>query len=180
MASSIKSLRKEALEIFQTGIDAADPYQAVKNCLTVAENHFEIALDLNDNTKKRQGRWSKIHVIAIGKAACRMAQAAKEVIPAHRVAGNIIAITNYDNVADLKNIEILGAGHPVPDSAGQQAAKRIVEQLKNTKADELVLILISGGGSALLPYPAAGISLKDKQTTTDLLLASGANINQIN
>lgn len=180
MSSSIKSLRKDALSIFQKGIDAADPYQAVKNCLTVAENHFEITLDLNDRTKKRQGRWSKIHIISFGKAACRMAQAAKELIPAHRIAGRIIAVTNYENTVDLKNIEVLGANHPVPDVAGQQAAQRITEQLSNTTADELVLVLISGGGSAILPYPAAGLTLEDKQATTDLLLASGANINQIN
>ena len=56
MGSSTHSLRKYALGIFQAGIDAADPYQEVKNCLTVAENHFEIDLDLNDDTKKRTGK----------------------------------------------------------------------------------------------------------------------------
>ncbi|MCK4842109.1 MAG: DUF4147 domain-containing protein [Methylococcales bacterium] len=179
-ATTISTLRKDALSIFQQGIDAADPYQAVKNCLTVAGNHIEIALDINDGTKKRSGSWSKVHIIAFGKAACRMAQAATDIIPAQRIAGKAIAISNYDNVIDLKNVEVVGAGHPAPDSAGHKAAKGIVEQLKNTQNDELVLMLISGGGSALLPYPATGISLEDKQKTTDLLLASGANIKQIN
>ena len=180
MGSSTHSLRKYALGIFQAGIDAADPYQAVKNCLTVAENHFEIALDLNDDTKKRTGRWSKIHLIAFGKAACNMMEAATSVIPKHRLASKPLAITNYENQRSLKNIKVIGAGHPLPDSAGQKAAQLIVEKLKQTEADDLVLILVSGGGSALIPYPATGITLEDKIATTDLLLASGTNINQIN
>ena len=180
MGTSIQSLRKNALRIFQAGIDAANPYQAVKNCLTVADNHFEIALDLNDATKKRTGRWSKIHLIAFGKAACNMMEAAEAVIPKHRLASKPLAITNYENQRSLKNIEVIGAGHPLPDNSGLKAAQLIVKHLKNTEPDELVLILISGGGSALIPYPAAGITLEDKTATTDLLLASGASINQIN
>ena len=180
MGTSIQSLRKNALRIFQAGIDAANPYQAVKNCLTVADNHFEIALDLNDATKKRTGRWSKIHLIAFGKAACNMMEAAEAVIPKHRLASKPLAITNYENQRPLKNIEVIGAGHPLPDNSGLKAAQLIVKHLKNTEPDELVLILISGGGSALIPYPAAGITLEDKTATTDLLLASGASINQIN
>ncbi|MCK5189962.1 MAG: glycerate kinase [Methylococcales bacterium] len=180
MGTSTHSLRKNALRIFQAGIDAANPYQAVKNCLTIAENHIEIALDLDDTTKKRCGRWSKIHVIAFGKAACSMAKAAEELIPDHRLAYKPIAITNYENETVLNNIKVMVAGHPLPDGAGQKAAEFIAEKIKNAEKDELVLLLISGGGSALIPYPASGITLEDKQTTTDLLLASGANINQIN
>ena len=180
MGTSTRSLRKNTLRIFQAGIDAANPYQAVKNCLTVADNHFEIALDLNDATKKRTGRWSKIHLIAFGKAACNMIEAAEEVIPKHRLASKPLAITNYENQRSLKNVEVIGAGHPLPDSSGQKAAQLIVEKLKHTEADDLVLILVSGGGSALIPYPVTGITLEDKIATTDLLLASGASINQIN
>lgn len=180
MKSSIQQLRKNALKLFQIGIDAADSYQAVKNCLAVFENHFEFALDLNDRSKKRCGRWDRVHIIAFGKAACRMAKAAEEVIPNHRLAGMPIAITNYENKIALKNIEVIGASHPIPDKAGQKAAEYIAEILKKTQPEELVLILLSGGGSALIPYPAAGITLEDKQLTTDLLLASGADIQQIN
>lgn len=180
MSKSTQSLRKNALGIFQAGIEAANPYQAVKNCLTVAENHFEIALDLNDVTKIRKGRWSKIHLFAFGKAACNMMEAAQVIIPKHRLAGTPLVITNYENQRPLKDIEVIGAGHPLPDSSGQKAAQLIVEQLKQTEADDLVLILVSGGGSALVPYPATGITLEDKIVTTDLLLTSGATINQIN
>mgnify|MGYP000264600392 CR=1 FL=1 len=173
-------LRKDALSIFQQGIDAADPYQAVKNCLTLSDNTIEIALDLNDPTQKRMGQWSKVYIIAFGKAACRMAQAAVDIIPAQLITEKPIVITNIENVQLLKNIDVLGTGHPIPDTAGIDAAQRVTDQLKRTKTGELVLTLISGGGSALLPYPVTEISLNDKQQTTDLLLASGAAIEQIN
>jgi len=180
MTVAIHSLRKDALSIFQHGIDAADPYQALKKCLTVTDEQIEIALDINDNSKKRRGHWPKVHVIAFGKAACRMSQAVAEIIPSNRIAEKIIAITSIENVIDVKNTTVLGTGHPIPDAAGIGAARQVVNQLKNTKKGELVLVLISGGGSALLPSPSSGISLADKQKTTDLLLTSGADINQIN
>jgi len=180
MNSSFESLRQDALTIFQAGITAADPYQAVKEHLTFNANKLEIALDSNDPTKKRVGHWKNIHIIAFGKAACKMAKAATEIIPAQYWANAPLAITNYGNAAHLENIEVIAASHPLPDSAGLKAAQRIAEQLKESKADELVLVLISGGGSALIPYPAKGLTLQDKQASTDLLLASGASINQIN
>ncbi len=180
MHSSINSLRKDALALFQIGIDVADPYLATKNCLTADENHFEIKLDLDNPAKIRCGRWSKIHLIAFGKAACKMIKAAAEIIPAHRLASKPLAITNYENVIALKNIEVIGANHPIPDESGQNAAKLITEKLSHTAEDDLVLILVSGGGSALIPYPASGITLADKQATSQLLLASGATIQQIN
>jgi len=180
MNTSFESLRQDAFTIFQAGIAAADPYQAVKNCLTMSENNIEIVLDSNDSLKKRHGNWSKVHVIAFGKAACSMTKAVEEIIPQQLLASTPLAITNYENKIAIENTEVIGAGHPLPDLAGQQAAERIVEQLKTTKEDDLVLALVSGGGSALIPLPAAGITLKDKQETTDLLLASGATIKQIN
>jgi hydroxypyruvate reductase len=156
-------LRQHALHIFQAGVAAADPYQAVKRCL-----------DFDDFPSE------KIHLIAFGKAACAMAQAAVELIPAQRLAGRGIVVTNYENVRAVDNVEVIGAGHPLPNSDGFQAAQKIAQRVSQAQANELVLVLISGGGSALLPYPVAGISLDEKITTTDLLLACGATINEIN
>jgi hydroxypyruvate reductase len=180
MQRSTQSLRKDALALFQIGIDAADSYLATKKCLNVADNHFEISLDGNNPTKKRTGRWSRIHLIAFGKAACQMIRAAEEVIPSHRLASKPLAVTNHENVMALDNIEVIACNHPIPDQAGYNAAKLIAEKLSHSEEDDLVLLLISGGGSALIPYPAAGISLHDKQATTQLLLASNATIHQIN
>ena len=174
------SSRKDALSIFKAGVNAADPYQAVKSCLFTDGQQLEFLLDLNDKTQKRTGNWSKVHLIAFGKAACAMAKAAQEIIPAHLLATGSIAVTNYENVTTLDAIEVIGAAHPLPDEAGLNAALKCAERISCAQANELVLVLVSGGGSALIPYPADAISLAEKIATTDLLLASGATINQIN
>jgi glycerate-2-kinase len=174
------SSRKDTLSIFQAGIVAADPYHAVKSCLFTDGQQLEFLLDLNDKAKKRIGNWSKVHLIAFGKAACAMTKAAQEIIPAHLLAGNGIAVTNYENVTTIDNIEVIGASHPLPDEAGLKAAKKCAKLISQAKQNELVIVLVSGGGSALIPYPVDPISLQEKIATTDLLLASGATINQIN
>jgi len=109
-----------------------------------------------------------------------MAQAASEIIPAGMLAGRGIAVTNYENVTRVDNVDVIGASHPLPDAAGLNAAKIIAERVRNAQQNELVLVLVSGGGSALIPYPADQITLQEKIATTDLLLASGATINQVN
>ncbi|MCF6204023.1 MAG: glycerate kinase [Methylococcaceae bacterium] len=180
MSSSIQLLRHHALQLFQTGIDAADPYLAVQKYLIVEEGGLTNTLGLDDEGEQRKASWSKICLVAFGKAACSMAKAAVEIIPKHYLVGKPIVVTNYENVIPIKYCEVIGAGHPYPDFSGQKAAQSIVERLKKSQADELVLVLISGGGSALVPYPVDSISLGDKIITNNLLLASGANIQQIN
>jgi hydroxypyruvate reductase len=162
--ADLAMLRQDALSIFKAGIAAADPYQAVKRYLT----------------PKLLGNHTKVHLIAFGKAACAMAQAAQEVIPAGMLAGRGIAVTNYENVTSVDNVDVIGASHPLPDAAGLNAAQAIADRVRNARQNELVLVLVSGGGSALIPYPAGQITLQEKIATTDLLLASGATINQIN
>jgi len=162
--ADLVSIRQDAFNIFQAGIAAADPYQAVKRHLV----------------PKLFGSCSKVHLIAFGKAACAMAQAASEIIPAGMLAGRGIAVTNYENVTRVDNVDVIGASHPLPDAAGLNAAKIIAERVRNAQQNELVLVLVSGGGSALIPYPADQITLQEKIATTDLLLASGATINQVN
>ncbi len=176
----IDQLRQDALQIFQAGIDAANPYLAVKRVINIAEHHLELSLDLHDSSKIRSGRWSKIHLIAFGKAACSMAKAAQEIIPHALLADNSIIVTNYENRIELKSFIVIGAGHPLPDAAGLHAASLIAEQLKKAEQGELVLVLISGGGSALLPSPTPPINLAEKIATTNLLLACGATIQEIN
>lgn len=178
--SACRDLRRDALRIFQAGIDAADPYQAVKRCLSVNNNHLSISLNLNDKTQNRCSQWQKIYLIAIGKAACAMARAAQKQIPKHLLANTGIAVTNYENVTSVEHFDVIGAAHPLPDASGLKASWLIAERVSQAKQGELVLVLISGGGSALIPYPLTGISLADKIATTDLLLACGATINQIN
>jgi hydroxypyruvate reductase len=108
-----------------------------------------------------------------------MARAAVEMIPSAQLV-SALAVTNYENVVAVDKVEVLGAGHPLPNVDGFHAAQKIAHIVQQATADETVLVLISGGGSALLPYPVDSISLEEKTATTDLLLASGVTINEIN
>jgi hydroxypyruvate reductase len=172
--------RRDILAIFADGVAAADPYRAVKNALGIQEGRLHIGLDFNDPSKQRIGIWPRIHLLAFGKAACNMAAAALEIIPSRYLAGKGIVVTTYENITAVNNMLVLGAGHPLPDAKGLQAANIIAKQAQSAKAGELLLTLVSGGGSALLPAPVSAISLEEKIAVTHLLLACGADIQQIN
>jgi len=116
-------------------------------------------------------------VIGAGKASAAMAAA----VEAHRpgpLSG--LVVTRYGHGAECRRIEVVEAGHPVPDQAGLEAAQRMLAMVQGLSADDLVLVLISGGGSSLLALAAPGITLEDKQAVTRALLKSGAPISDIN
>lgn len=116
-------------------------------------------------------------VVGAGKGAAAMAEA----VEAHwqgPLSG--LVITRYGHGANCRTIEVVEAGHPVPDLAGQEAAARILSLVKGLKEDDLVLCLISGGGSSLMAVPAEGLTLAAKQEVTRALLKSGAPISGIN
>ncbi|MBM3749433.1 MAG: glycerate kinase [Acidobacteria bacterium] len=118
-------------------------------------------------------------VIGAGKAAAAMAAAVEAHWPADKpLSGRVV--TRYDHGAPTARIEVVEAAHPVPDAAGEQAAAAMFELVKGLTADDLVLCLISGGGSALLALPAPGLTLADKQAVNRALLKSGANIHEMN
>ena len=122
----------------------------------------------------------RILVVGAGKAAAAMAQAVETAWADHldRVTG--LVVTRYGHGVPTRKIEVVEAAHPVPDAAGQDAARRILAAVRGLTADDLVLALMSGGGSALLALPAAGITLAEKQAKTRELLMSGASIHEIN
>lgn len=116
-------------------------------------------------------------VIGAGKAAASMARAVEDNWPVE-LSG--LVITPHGHSIACERIEVVEAAHPIPDSSGLAAAKRITAMVENLSAEDLVLCLLSGGGSALLSMPAEGISLRDKQSVTASLLRSGADIAEIN
>ena len=116
-------------------------------------------------------------VVGAGKAAAAMAKAVEDHWPGE-ISG--LVITRYGHGVPTRRIEVVEAGHPMPDAAGTGAAQRILDSVRGLGADDLVLFLASGGGSALMVLPAPGIGLEDKRAVTRALLRSGATIGEIN
>ena len=116
-------------------------------------------------------------VVGAGKAAASMAAAVEE-----NWSGPIegLVVTRYGHAVPCRYTEVIEAAHPVPDAAGREAARRILDKVKRLGPDDLVLCLLSGGGSSLLALPAAGVTLEDKQAINRALLHSGAHIGEMN
>lgn len=119
----------------------------------------------------------RLVVIGAGKASAAMARAVED-----HWAGELsgLVVTRYGYAVPCRRIEIVEAAHPVPDAAGLAAARRLLDAVRGLTADDLVLCLISGGGSALLPLPIEGLTLDHKQALSRELLKSGASINEMN
>ena len=117
-------------------------------------------------------------VVGAGKAAALMAQVLDAAWPDVALSG--VVVTRYGHAVPAGRIEVLEAGHPVPDAASEYAAKRIMAAVRGLTRNDLVLALISGGGSAVMALPAPGLTLADKQAVTRALLRSGATIAEIN
>lgn len=120
----------------------------------------------------------KAIVLGAGKASAAMAKGLENAWAETELSGLVVTRYGYEVACD--KIEIVGASHPVPDEAGREAAKRIVEIAETAVEGDLVIALISGGGSALLTAPASGISFEEKQEVNRLLLRSGADIGEMN
>lgn len=120
----------------------------------------------------------RVIVVGAGKAAASMARAVEDTWTDVPLTG--LVVTRYGHTVPCKRIEVVEASHPVPDAAGEAAAKRILDMVRGLSEADLVLCLISGGGSALLSLPAPGITLADKQAVNSALLKSGATISEMN
>ncbi|MDB5558787.1 MAG: glycerate kinase [Enterovirga sp.] len=116
-------------------------------------------------------------VIGAGKASAEMARALEAHWPGE-LSG--LVVTRYGHAVPTRGVEIVEASHPVPDEAGERAARRMLDLVRGLTADDLVICLISGGGSALLALPAEGLTLSDKQAINRALLRSGATISEMN
>jgi hydroxypyruvate reductase len=157
------SLRQDALEIFAAALKASDPAEAIRR-------HMPPTTEFD--------RFREIWVVGAGKASARMAAAVEEIL-GERITGGVIA-TKDGHLANTKRTQLRESSHPVPDERGVAAAREILSIARSATEDDLIICCLSGGASALLPLPADGISLADKQETTRLLLASGATIHEIN
>jgi hydroxypyruvate reductase len=170
---NVQTTRRHAMAILKAALKAADPVEAVA-----------AQFSRDGDTLRAGGRryplktFRRIFVVGAGKASAAMALPVERALGS-RIAGGLINV-KYGHVARLKRIELNECGHPVPDEAGVKGAARIAEIAREAGEGDLVIAIISGGGSALLPAPAAGLTLAEKQETTKLLLACGANIHEMN
>jgi hydroxypyruvate reductase len=170
-----RKLRRQALAIFRAALAAADPAAAI-----LRHVHFRDGVLLAGKARYPLRGIRKIHVVGAGKAGAAMARAIEKLkLPAAQRGASLVNV-KYGHLAKLGWIELHECGHPVPDERGVRGAERIAEIATQAGADDLIICLISGGASALLPLPAPPVTLEEKQAVTRLLLASGATIHEIN
>ncbi len=173
MERSLEQLRRDALAIFNAAVNAVDAANAVKRHVCLDGSTLEVA-----GRSYALAGFNNIYLIGAGKAVVPMAQAMEELLGA-RLAGGIV-VTKYGQALPLQKILVIEAAHPIPDSAGLEGARQIAGIAQRASADDLIILLVSGGASALLPYPIDAMTLGDKQSVTQLLLRSGATIRETN
>ncbi|MHA1617393.1 MAG: glycerate kinase type-2 family protein [Candidatus Njordarchaeales archaeon] len=179
LASARNDKDKQAREIILQALEAAliavDPRHTVKRNVMISDNKLVIAGKEFDLDKIRN-----IYVIGGGKASGAMAEAMEEVL-GDRISGGVVnVLKGTEKNFRVQRIKLVGASHPIPDENGMHGVEEMLEIAKRADEDDLVIVLISGGGSALMPKPAEPITLEEMKITTDLLLKCGATINEIN
>jgi glycerate 2-kinase len=162
--------------ILSAALQAVDPGTAVHKSIQRNDDQLVVG-----GRRYDLSHYKRILVIGAGKAGAPMTLAAAQVLGSDLTQALVIVKQGYAGEPTANSrIEILEAGHPLPDQRGIAATQRMIELLQTTQPDDLVLCLISGGGSALLVSPVEGLTLDDLQSLTSSLLASGATINEIN
>lgn len=164
----LKKIRKDILDVFSSAITSVDPYIAVKK--VIKENKIVIGSKIFNISD-----FENVYLVGFGKASIGMGQAICDSI---KIKKGIIITNRIGLIVKDKNVSTYVGNHPIPDQKNVDATDKIISLLKKTKKNDLLIVLISGGGSALLCKPR--IPLEDMQITTDLLLKSGLNINEIN
>jgi hydroxypyruvate reductase len=168
-----RRLRQAAKDILAAGLHAADPARLVARHLRVDDNALFVG-----GASYRLARGGRLMVVSAGKAASAMARAAEEVL-GERIA-EAIAVDSSAPARPLERTRLRVARHPLPDERGQTAASEVETLARGLGPNDVLLVLISGGASALLPSPVRGITLEDKAAVTSLLQRSGAAIGELN
>ena len=171
-------VRDDLKAIYTAAINAVNPAAAVEGHVKRLEDSLAIhsagAISGTFDLRK----FDRVIVVGAGKATAPMARAIEKIL-GDRIDAGCICV-KYGYTENLSKIEIMEAAHPVPDGNGAAGARRILEMMGGTGENDLVISLISGGGSALLPLPPDSITLEEKRATTQLLLKSGAGIHEVN
>lgn len=166
-------MRNHADEIFKSAIEAVDAEQCVRAFVSRDGSSLRV-----DKTQYDLSEYDAVYIVGAGKASPRMAAPLVDLLGVDLTGG--VINTKYEHSEDIGIIKVVECGHPVPDEAGVGGTNDILEVLNAADERSLVICLLSGGGSAIMPAPAEGCSLLDKQETTRLLLECGANIVELN
>ncbi len=172
-------LLKKGMQILRASLKASDPETAIINLLKVKDQKIYVddltrGVSVTYDLKETK----RVLVVGFGKASSPMAKATERLL-GQRIDQGIV-ITKKGSLEKLSRIDLIEAAHPVPDKYGFQGTEKIIRLLEGAKEKDLVMCLISGGGSSLLVAPSEGITLKEKQELTELLLKSGADIEEMN
>lgn len=174
------ALRKIGLNALEIALRSVEPKNLIQDAVKIVKDKLIIRNDKFDLTKFR-----KILVVGGGKASAQMALAIEEILRKYSKI-NYNGLINIPNSLKVKGYDVSNkirmnlASHPIPDENGLNGTKMMFNHIDNTTKDDLIIFLLSGGGSALLPLPKETITLADLQATNALLLASGASIHEIN
>jgi glycerate 2-kinase len=169
----LKRARAFALESLEHALEAVDPKKLLRAKLQLKGSCLQV-----DGLSFDRSRFKHIYVVGGGKASGGMAQALEEAL-GNCITSGIVNVP-YGSPKHTNRVELHEASHPIPDQAGVEGTRRMVALAEQAEKDDLVICLLSGGGSSLMPLLREGISLKDKQTLNNALLKSGANINEVN
>lgn len=166
------------MSIFRAAVAAADPHDAVRRHLAWEDGAVVVTQADGRTTRVPLGPHGRVWVVGAGKGSAPMAAAVEEVL-GDRIAGGLVCVKDGHGLP-LERVEVVEASHPVPDARGVAAGRRILGIVRAAEAGDVVVSVLSGGGSALLAAPAEGIGLDHVQEVTRLLLSSGAAIGELN
>ena len=174
----LKRIRTEAKAIFRESLRPVNPYGAVKNFVRIENDRLILGKDGEDRNTIDLKQFDRVSLVGGGKATAPMARA-MEALLGDRIHKGLINV-KYGFTDKLSVTRTVEAGHPLPDENGVKGTEAIMDFLTKATDKDLIISLISGGGSALLCQPAQGISLREKQVVTGMLLDCGASIDEIN
>jgi glycerate 2-kinase len=174
----MSDVRQNLQAIYTAAIAAVDPETAVSEHLSCEKNILTLSSSGRVVRSVKLSPSTRVYVVGAGKATASMARAVERIL-AGRISEGCICV-KHGYTRDLAVIEQIEASHPVPDESGMRGARKILDLLGRAGKEDLVISLISGGGSALLPLPPEGITLQEKREVTTLLLKSGATIHEVN
>jgi glycerate-2-kinase len=170
-----RAARRLALMCLEAALEAADPRKIMKSILKMSDSRLQVRDRVYDLSK-----YHRIFVLGGGKAAGSMALFLEQLLGNRITDGYVNVLRGTRTRYPTKRIKLNEASHPIPDEAGRRGVGRMLKMLRSVKDEDLIICLLSGGASALMPYPIPQVSLRDKQLTTQIMLRSGSTINELN